>query len=340
MLVRVLVVALERTGIARARYLAEAGLETLKLDDIQARIPLESYWRAVRAAYALSADPAFGLHLGEHLSMTSFDVLGYLTEHSACLRDALSVSVRYARFINRGPRVEFNEHADSATLRVSLPETGPLEAQFASEFSAIAILRLMRSFAGDDALPRRVFFTHPRPAHAHEYVRLFAGREQFSHAFTGLEIDRAWLDCAPAFRDSELRTYLSARAELLLAKADRDVSTSERVKRWLASQPELARPTLDVVAHDLGMSTRSLRRHLHGEQLQFSTLVDEARAAHAKRTMADPRRSIQDIAYALGFCTPSAFTRAFKRWTGSTPKAYRSALDRSARGSLADSALV
>jgi AraC-like DNA-binding protein len=71
------------------------------------------------------------------------------------------------------------------------------------------------------------------------------------------------------------------------------------------------------------MSSRSLRRHLHAEGASFDDLVGGAQTIRAKQLLEDPRCSIQEAAFALGFSTPAAFTRAFKRWTGATPTAYR-----------------
>jgi len=154
-------------------------------------------------------------------------------------------------------------------------------------------------------------------------TRIFAGRERFSHAFTGLELERSWLDRAQLDRSPELCALLQTRAELLLARVEQDAPAAERVKRWLVAQRWQTRPTMDAIARDLGMSARSLRRRLLEERVLFSELVDDARASHAKRMLADPRRSVQETAFALGFATPAAFSRAFKRWTGVAPSAYR-----------------
>ena len=80
---------------------------------------------------------------------------------------------------------------------------------------------------------------------------------------------------------------------------------------------------MDAVARGLGMSCRSLRRHLLATGVQFGDLLDEALANHAKELLADSEVSIQETAFALGFTTPSAFSRAFKRWTGKAPSDFR-----------------
>lgn len=323
--------AVERAGVERETYLREAGIAPDLLDDMHGRISLDEYRRAVRAAYKVTDDPAFGLHLGERLAVSSFDVLGHLTEESSSLRDALLTAVRYSRFVSEGPRIELEEHAETAVFRIFLPEEDTPESRFVSEFSNVAVLRLMRSFVGAEAMPLRVFFTHRMPEHHAEYTRYFGGAERFLQPWTGLEIARAWLDEPSYARAGELRSYLLQRAELLLAKADQEVSVTQRVTRWIDAQADLARPTLEQVARDLGTSTRSLRRRLQEEHTQFSALIDTARALHARRMLRDPRTGIQDTAYALGFRTPSAFSRAFKRWTGMGPKAFRKAQARDAR---------
>lgn len=328
MVVRALVAAVDRVGLDRARLLKEAGLDSLQLDDgqdIHARLPLVDYRRIVQAAYDLTADPALGLHMGERMSIGSFDVLGHLTEQGTSLRDALLVAVRYSRIVTEAPRLVLEEHNETATVRLQLPRDDELLLRLTAEFSVIAMWRMVQRFVGEDALPKRALFPHAEPIHRDEYTRRFGGRERFSQVFTGLEIERAWLDRAPACRHPELRGYLQTRAEFLLAKTDRDLSAAERVRRWLAAQPDLARPTLALAARELCTSTRTLRRRLHAENVQFSALLDDARAAQAKRMLTESGCSIQDAAYALGFRTPSAFSRAFKRWTGVAPKQFRPA---------------
>jgi AraC-like DNA-binding protein len=81
---------------------------------------------------------------------------------------------------------------------------------------------------------------------------------------------------------------------------------------------------MDATARDLGMSARSLRRRLSEERAVYADLVEEARANCAKRMLTDPHASVQEAAYAMGFASPTAFARAFKRWTGVSPSAYRS----------------
>jgi AraC-like DNA-binding protein len=311
--------------VERDRFLAAAGFTAAGLDDVSARIPLAEYSRFVGAAFATTGDPALGLHLGEQASASRFDVLGPLSEHSSNLREALQMSARYTRIVTEGPRLELSEDGDVATIRVTRLRGESPEVRLTAEFVTSSLLFLARRFVGATAQVRRALFGYAAPAHRAEYARVFGGREQFSHEFTGLELERSWLDRAQVTRSPELCALLQTRAELLLARVDQEAPAADRVKRWLISQSLETRPTMETIARALGMSARSLRRRLRDEQAVYAELVEQARASRAKHMLRDPRHTVEATAYAMGFGTPAAFSRAFKRWTGMAPSAYRNA---------------
>lgn len=321
--VRALAAAVESAGVCRRRYLAAAGMSEAPLDDVYARISMSDYDRARRAALTLSGDPALGLHMGGAPSISSFDFLGTLAEHSKDLREALQVAVQYAGVIVEGATLELVEQRDVVIVRSPQLRGEAPEVRLSAEFTASSLVHLVRRFVGGSSAPRRVFFGYARPSHHAEYARVFGGREQFSHAFTGVEFERSWLERSHTYGSSEIRALLLARAQRFLACVEDRAPTAERVKRWLASQSPEARPTMDVIARDLGMSGRSLRRRLGRERAPYDDLVREARVARAKSMLAESPQSIQEVAYALGFETPAAFSRAFRRWTGMPPSAFR-----------------
>lgn len=320
--VRALAGAVEAMGVERARFLAEAGLDAARFDDLNARISQEEYDRVRRAALATTGDPALGLHMGGRPSMSSFDFLGGLAENSGSLREAFQVGVQYARVLVDGARLELHEQGDVATLRCPTLRAC-VEDRMTAEFVTCSLVYLLRRFGGGTAQPRRVLFSYAAPSYRDEYARVFGGRETFSHAFTGVEVDRTLLDRSHASHSAELHALLRSRGELMLARVEQTAPAAERVKRWLASNTLETKPTMDVIARDLGMSARSLRRRLTDEHAPYDELVTEARVVRAKRLLTDPAQSVQEVAYALGFDTPGAFSRAFRRWTGMAPSTYR-----------------
>ena len=119
---------------------------------------------------------------------------------------------------------------------------------------------------------------------------------------------------------------LESLAERKLSRVTREGGHAERLRDYLVSNATARRPQMTAVARSLGISVRSLRRRLDEEGVSYTSLLNEARATLAKRMLDDPRRSIYETAYAMGFSDPSAFHRAFKRWTGMTPTQYRESL--------------
>lgn len=323
MSVRLLAAALERSGGKSASYLAELGLSSARLGDVHARITLAEYKRAVSAALAASNDPALGLHMAEHADFGSYDVLGYLSSQSSCLGEALAIAQRYTRVVKDGPRMQLRETSEAAIVSIHMGGRDTAEVRLVSEFALLCLLNLVRHYVGKNAEPRSVLFRYAAPAYRGEYARLFAGREQFSQALTGLELPRAWLAQSRVCCSNELRTWLEARANQLLARSEQAVSTADRVRGWLDAHSDRTQPTMDEVAHDFGMSSRSLRRHLRLESVRFDELVEAELAERAKRMLGNPACSVQEVAYDMGFHTPSAFSRAFKRWTGAPPTAFR-----------------
>jgi AraC-like DNA-binding protein len=116
---------------------------------------------------------------------------------------------------------------------------------------------------------------------------------------------------------------LKTQADRTLGRLAREATLAERVTAHLASHGPRAMPTMSEVAQELGMSARSLRRRLMAEGAVYKDLVDQILMREAKRMLESPQVSIQETAYAIGFGTPASFHRAFKRWTGMTPKEYR-----------------
>ena len=326
MAVRAVIAGVEGAGIARDRFLTDAGLAWSQMNDGSLRVPWQEYCRVIRAALASSGDAALGLHMGEQASASWFDVLGHLAQHSTTLRAALESCVRYSPLASDGPRLELREEADLAVVRLWHLSGDSPEVRFVAEFVMCGLLsHLFRRFVGVGALPRRVCFAYAAPAHHAEYTRIFQGRACFGQAFTGIELERSWLGCWQLHHSPELHDLLRTRAEQLLSRLDRDAPATDRVRRWLGCHSLRDKPSMEQIARDLGMSGRSLRRRLSEEGAHFTQLVEDARATSAKRMLDDPRRSVQEAAFALGFASHAAFTRAFKRWTGQSPSAYRAA---------------
>lgn len=327
LVVRGLLEAIEQSGVTREHYLAASGFDPKRLESGDGRITLVEYDALHELALDLTGDEAFGLRMGELANVTTYSLYAHLVAHAGTLRQAIDVLIRFHRLISDRPAWQLIEQGETARLVYELAPGSLRCRRFRAEATMTGMHRLVRYF-GRASRPHRVAFEHAAPPYAAEYERVFEGKALFEQAYTGIEFERELLNATTLNQDAEFHSALEAQAERRLARLARSSTYAERVRDFLlergASQPSAAqRADMNAVARGLGLSARSLRRRLYDEGVSFVRVAEGALATLAKQLLADEERSIQETAYALGFSDPSAFYRAFKRWTGTTPKSYR-----------------
>jgi AraC-like DNA-binding protein len=317
--VRALVEALEHCGVPRERFLLGAPIDPGQLDQADARLELEELDALLDLALTLSGDEAFGLRMGELANTSNYNLAAHLIAHASTLRDGIDSLLRFHQLLTDRPCFQLVEEGRTATI---LYDAGPGSSRgrrFRTELTVIGFYKMVKHF--DRNVRPLVAFDYPAPAYRAEYSRVFDGAERFGQTFTGVVIDRDRLASVQIHGDPELHAALVARAEKRVSQRP-DAPYAERVRRYiLGAAPN--RRDMEQVARALGLSARSLRRRLREEGVAFRDVVDGALGTLAKRLVSDEERPIEAAAYEMGFSHPSAFHRAFKRWTGGTPAASR-----------------
>jgi AraC-like DNA-binding protein len=171
-----------------------------------------------------------------------------------------------------------------------------------------------------------VCFEYPAPSYRAEYARVFEGAERFDQPFSGLVFDKTLMSAVSPHKDEDVHSALRNIAEQRVLQLTHRVPYSVKVRDYLVQQAPSGRAEMATVARALGMSVRSLRRRMDTEGQTFSSVANEAQSIVAKNLLRNTPRTIQEIAYELGFADTSSFHRAFRRWTGTTPLAYRADL--------------
>lgn len=321
--VHALIEALDRAGVTRERFLQAAPIDPARLERADGRVGTATYDALLGLALSLTGDEAFGLHMGENVSPGNYDLTVHLAAHATTLREAITAMERFYQLLSNRPFWRFVEEHDAASLVCEMGPGSSPARRFRAELTMTGFYRLLTYFA-PRAGPRAAAFDYPAPSYRAEYTRVFAGTERFDQPFIGLVFDRKLLGAAQFHRDPELHAAIAARAEARVSRTSRDEGYAGRVRRYvLGGAPKRHDVDMATVARALGLSARSLRRRLAEEGTSFREVMDEALGALAKRLVADQDRPIESAAYAMGFAHPSAFHRAFKRWTGATPAATR-----------------
>lgn len=322
-LVRVIVAELKRRGVKEHVLLERAGLTAEDLSDPTKRLPLDRYEAFLRAARSsTSGDLSAGLRVGETWPTSGY-LVGHLFSNATSVRDALSLAMRYKRLVHETMCLRLVEHGDYATVTYENHSTDEANARFEAEAMLVFLFRMGHLLAGFHTPPYAVTFKHARPADVSAYTRLFGREPTFSATANGITFARVILDVPNAHCDPAVSALLERRAERLLADQDSDAHLVERVRDLLRLGSDLGGVTCERIADRLGTSTRALQRRLRSRGTSLSLLTDEVRRTLACDALTDGNVPIKEVADRLGFSEPSAFHRAFKRWTGLTPHGFR-----------------
>jgi AraC-like DNA-binding protein len=328
-LARLALVHLERAaqlGVSRDTLLREAKLDERQLRDPDSRIPLIAYARMWRAVTKHVSDPAIGLRIGADTRVRELGLVGYSMAFSATLGSALRRLVHYSRIVSDALVVTLETEGEATWLRLDVQ---PALHAFRPAVDArlAAVLSTCREIAGAPIAPLTVQLPYRRPTDVKDYETFFAAPLEFGALGTAFLLRNEDLARPVAVADPTLTGYLDKLAEQALAALGGERTVRERVRRVLWSELTEAVPSLDGVAKALGASARTLQRQLRNEQTSFAAVLAELRREMAPSLLRDGRLAVSEVAFLLGYEDPSAFQRAFRRWFGRSPRAFRSAPD-------------
>jgi AraC-like DNA-binding protein len=326
-LARLVLATAQLHGADGAAVAAAAGFELDLLEEPDARIPLaveDALWREASAATGIEA---IGLAAAELVQPGMFDVLDYAVRSSANVEEALLRFIRLNRLEHDTATFAIEPGEGRVLLVHALRGEAPPSRQL-SEFTLAGLLYAARQCTEVDIRPLEVHFRGPPSAAAARYERAFGSPVRFEREAAALVVEPGVLTLPFKRADSALCAILERHAAALLAALPPlEASLADRVRTLVAGELRGGDPSIGAIAADLHMSDRSLQRKLAAEGASFDAIVDTLRAELATRYLADRRIAIAEVAFLLGYSEPSAFHRAFKRWTGKTPGEHRKASD-------------
>lgn len=310
-----------RLGVDTTVLLEAAGIPPGLLALERARVSTEQFARLTQLLWDTLDDELLGLAAAPS-KVGTFAMMCHAVVHCPDLRSALRRSADFYRLFPHGPRMRLAESGEEAS--VSFDAAGFDDPD---HFLAEAALVVWHRFAGwlirRRISLRRVELAYPAPPHVLEYDLLFGAPCVFSAGRTAAVFDAALLD-EPVLQDEAgLRAFLRRAPIDVLARIDYGSTVAARVRRLLSQALPNRLPALDEVAARLSVSPQTLRRQLAAEETSFQQVRDQLRRDVAVAALAGGRISIERLSAQLGFSEPSAFHRAFKRWTGSTPRSYQ-----------------
>jgi AraC-like DNA-binding protein len=315
---------LRRRGHPPKCLLAQVGLDERSLNADGARISFAKCAAFFELAAETTGDGCLGFQFGQTRETRDAGLIGYVGLSSPTLRDAIKNLSHYGRVFNDALEIEVDALEEHGRLHWRLGDLGSQRSRQLSEFWATNILRAFREMSGRNLAPASVSFAHPRTEDIKEFRRFFGCSVSFGCRDNIIEMKLSDLDLPLVAADNRLLAVLRRYCEDLLARHSAPPSPLvKKVERLVADRLAHGEAKLKIVATEMGMSGRSLAEKLAELDTSFSGIVETMRKDLAFRCLQEHHLSLTEIAFLLGYGEVSTFTHAFKRWTGSTPTAFR-----------------
>ena len=321
---------LRELGVEPATVFERAGIDQRALTDAANRLPFGLVGRLLDECAVASGCPHFGLLVGIRSDPAAAGIAGRLVGHAESVHTALRLFIAHLHLHDRGGVATLSARAAGdvgLSYLVHHPDT-PGAAQILDASIAIAC-SLMRRLCGSEWTPSAVTLSHARPQNIGPYRSYFRAPLTFDAPHSALVFPASCLDQTVAGADPAARTHLLALAAEL--DAARPATVTELTVRALSRMVIAMPPSSDRVAEVLGIKPRRLRERLEADGSSVKELLEDLRRELARQLLEESRMPIGDVAATLHYSRPGAFSRAFKGWTGKTPRQWRKSLGRRAR---------
>ena len=302
----------------------KAGVDVQKLGDANTRISVPAMQRLWGLAVEVTGDPCFGLKVHRFWHPTTMHALGYSWLASHTLREALERTARYIRIVSSAAEARLETLSDHYRFVLVPAGSAPQPLGASIDAGLAVILDMCRTSYGNELNPLRVEMHREVPSCAAQFDDFFKAPIDYAAAENAFVFDKVQLEEALPTANAELARANDKIVTEYLAHLDRS-NVAMQVKALLIEHLPSGGASEEAVARALHKSLRSLQRRLKEQGTSYKQLLEETRRELAGQYIANSQYSISEITYLLGFSETSNFSRAFKRWTGKSPSAYREA---------------
>ncbi|WP_224372861.1 AraC family transcriptional regulator [Hyalangium versicolor] len=289
-----------------------------------AHIAVERYFEVWRRAMALF-DHGFPLRVASAFRHEDNEIFGFLAMSCANIGEAFDRTLHYSRLYTVGATYEMDVDRDAT--RISwLPWPGALDDvgyRAAMDYHMANMEQAIRQLGHSPPRPVEVRLRHAAPPGATEYLSFYGTTPRFGCPRYELVYPVGLREVGVTTFNSRLRDYFDLECRKMIEKLGAANTVTAQVRKTLIGVMDGGDSGIEAIAKRLGMSTRSLQRRLAEEQTSYNDLLAEVREEFAKRYLARGTLTASEVAYLIGFTEPPAFFKAFKRWTGLTPREFQ-----------------
>ncbi|MBK8197837.1 MAG: AraC family transcriptional regulator [Acidobacteria bacterium] len=319
----------EARGAETAALLEACGVSPALLESPDARIPFDRFKALMRHAKTVCNEPALALYFGAAAPFNEVSIVGLIAYSAGSMGAAFEQTNRYARLV-----VEVDGHETASRFAIVRRSDGvwledrrrnPNDFPELTESTwARFVWDRARAFPDRPPYVLEIHVTHPAPPHAATYRDFFAVPVRFGSDWNAMRIEESWLDEPTHGANRYVFGIYNAHADALLAQLLESKSVRGQIEAALIPVLHTGEVSMTQVARRMGFSRSTLHRRLKAEGEAFEIILDDLRRRMALDYLDGRKVSVNETAYLTGFSDPSAFSRAFRRWTGTSPGRYRS----------------
>lgn len=266
------------------------------------------------------------LRIGAAMRSDEYGAFGLAWKSAPNLRGSFLRSERYGRVLGAAESYAMEKTADGVFFSLEKAGDGRLGMLLSNEASMSAVDTISREVTTADFKPLAVYFKHAPRGDIRLYEDHFNCPVHFESGRDALLIAPEIVDAPNRLGDQTIVEFFDRHLEQELAGLAQEDELEQAVRRVIAQSLSEGVPTLSSIATELGIGSRTLQRRLSDQGHSFQSVVDRARQDLAQRLLKDTDYSLAEIAFLTGFSEQSAFSRAFKRWAGQTPRSFRLAV--------------
>ncbi|MFJ3520926.1 AraC family transcriptional regulator [Pseudomonas sp. NPDC090203] len=308
------------------RVFGRSGIDPEQLLHPTLSLPLPNYCKVLEEAARQTGCDNFGLRYGQQFQPQALGLLGYIGLCSATLEDALVNFSQAFPFHQHSTLIELVDQGECYRFDYQVRHGAINERRQDAELTMGMALNLVRHVLGPDWAPRQVAFEHGRPQDWQEHRDAFHADVLFGQGCNSLLVPKADIIGKAMPGSDPILLMLIKDAIRQLGDTGGEPLLLERARQSILATLHLGEPVLDEIAHHLGLSEWALQRKLRDLGLSFTQLVDQIRQDSAIAHLKQGHMSVTQLASLLGYSETSAFSRAFKRWFGVSPKQWRGAV--------------
>jgi AraC-like DNA-binding protein len=312
---------LQGLGASPARVFDEAGVDLELFDDADNVISLSALGRLLKRCVARTGCQHFGFLVGQRGGLRTVGLIGLVVRYSPDVGTALVRLGTYLHLQNNGAIMTVADEGEVATLSYDVFQPGVEAVEQIGDAAVATQANILRALCGPDWQPIEVRLAHRAPGDARQFRRFFQAPVRFDAEQNLLVFSAHWLKLALPEADAELQRLLQKQIDALEAKHGDEFP--EQVRSVLRTGLLTGHGGANQVAALFSIHSRTLTRRLAAFGTSFKTLVDEGRYEISRQMLLNTTLDVGRIAEALDYADASAFTRAFRRWSGTTPAAWR-----------------